>query len=83
MIVEVESVENNYYNGIDREFISIVCSPAKYGELRTYIDTTTTANTIEEEKTPQTDTLSITKSARPQDLKVKLTIEMNPTKLNY
>ncbi len=40
---------------------------------------TTTANTIEEEKTPQTDTLSITMSARPQDLKVKLTMEENDT----
>lgn len=44
MIVEVESVEDNYFNGIDREFISIVLTPALYGELRNYVDKTTTAD---------------------------------------
>lgn len=68
MIVEVESVENNYYNGIDREFISIVCSPAKYGELRTYIDTTTTANTtIGEDVIPTYHGCKIFKSTRLPD----------------
>lgn len=65
MIVEVESVENSYYNGIDREFISIVLTPALYGELRTYIDTTNTANvTIGEDVIPTYHGCKIFKSTR-------------------
>ena len=65
MIVEVESVENSYYNGIDREFISIVLTPSLYGELRTYIDTTNTANvTIGEDVIPTYHGCKIFKSTR-------------------
>lgn len=68
MIVEVESVENSYYNGIDREFISIVLTPALYGELRTYIDTTNTANvTIGEDVIPTYHGCKIFKSTRLPD----------------
>lgn len=68
MIVEVESVENNYYNGIDREFISIVLTPSLYGELRTYIDTTNTANvTIGEDVIPTYHGCKIFKSTRLPD----------------
>ena len=68
MIVEVESVENSYYNGIDREFISIVLTPSLYGELRTYIDTTNTANvTIGEDVIPTYHGCKIFKSTRLPD----------------
>jgi len=65
MIVEVESVENNYYNGIDREFISIVLSPTLYGQLRNHIDTVFTSETkLGEDVIPTYHGCKIFKSTR-------------------
>lgn len=38
LIQSVETVSNNYVDGVDRDLIHVVLSPAKYGKLRTYID---------------------------------------------
>ena len=37
-IQAVETVQNNYVDGVERDMISLVCSPSFYGELRTYMD---------------------------------------------
>lgn len=38
MIQSVETVSNNYVDGVERDSIAVVLTPAIYGQLRTYID---------------------------------------------
>lgn len=38
MVQSVETVKNDYVDGVERDMISLVCSPSFYGELRTYMD---------------------------------------------
>lgn len=38
IIQAVETVSNDYVDGVDRDSIALVCTPAFYGKLRTYID---------------------------------------------
>ena len=38
LIQAVETVNNNFVDGVERDMISLVCSPAFYGQLRTYLD---------------------------------------------
>ena len=38
LIQSVETVQNNFVDGVERDMISVVCSPATYGQLRTYFD---------------------------------------------
>ena len=38
LIQSVETVQNDYVDGVDRDMIAVVCSPATYGTLRTYFD---------------------------------------------
>lgn len=38
MIQAVETVSNNYVDGVDRALISLVLAPSEFGALRTYID---------------------------------------------
>lgn len=44
MIQSVETVKNDYVDGVEREQIAVVLSPAKYGALRTFLDTQPNAN---------------------------------------
>jgi len=39
LILAVETTENDFIDGIDRDMLAIVCSPAYYSELRTKLDT--------------------------------------------
>ena len=38
LIQSVETVENNFVDGVERDMIAVVCSPATYGALRSYFD---------------------------------------------
>ena len=38
LIQAVETVKNDYVDGVDRDMINVVCTPALYGQLRTYLD---------------------------------------------
>ena len=38
LIQAVETVSNNFVDGVERDMISVVCNPATYGKLRTYFD---------------------------------------------
>jgi len=38
LIQSVETVQNDYVDGVERDMIAVVCSPAFYGQLRTYFD---------------------------------------------
>ena len=38
LIQSVETVNNDYVDGVERDMIHVVCSPAFYGQLRTYFD---------------------------------------------
>ena len=38
LIQSVETVNNNYVDGVERDMIALVCAPAFYGQLRTYFD---------------------------------------------
>lgn len=38
LIQSVETVSNNFVDGVERDMISVVCNPATYGKLRTYFD---------------------------------------------
>ena len=40
-IQSVETTKNDFVNGVPRDMIKVVMTPAKYGELRNYLDTTT------------------------------------------
>lgn len=44
LIQSVETTSNDFVDGVDRDMISVVMSPAKYGALRKYIDSTDSAN---------------------------------------
>lgn len=41
LIQSVETVSNDFVDGVERNMIALVCSPAFYGQLRTYLDATT------------------------------------------
>lgn len=38
LIQSVETVQNNFVDGVERDMITLVLTPAKYGKLRTYFD---------------------------------------------
>ena len=38
LIQAVETVQNDFVDGVERDMIAVVCSPAFYGQLRTYFD---------------------------------------------
>lgn len=38
LIQAVETVQNNFVDGVERDMITLVCAPATYGKLRTYFD---------------------------------------------
>lgn len=38
LIQAVETVSNNFVDGVERDMISVVCAPATYGKLRAYFD---------------------------------------------
>ena len=38
LIQQVETTNNLYVDGVDRDIISVVCQPNFYGQLRTYLD---------------------------------------------
>ena len=38
LIQSVETVQNDYVDGVDRDMIAVVCKPSVYGQLRTYFD---------------------------------------------
>lgn len=38
LIQAVETVSNDYVDGVDRDMIHLVCKPAFFGQLRTYMD---------------------------------------------
>lgn len=44
MIQTLEVVKNDYTDGVDRDLMDLVLSPAKYGELRTFLDTQSNPN---------------------------------------
>lgn len=37
-IQDIETTENDFVDGVERDLINIVCSPAYYGKIRTYLD---------------------------------------------
>lgn len=39
LIQSVETVQNDYVDGVERDEIAVVCAPAFFGQLRTYMDT--------------------------------------------
>lgn len=39
LIQAVETVENEYVDGVERDEIAVACAPAFFGQLRTYMDT--------------------------------------------
>lgn len=41
LIQSVETVSNDYVDGVERNMIALVCRPDFYGQLRTYLDATT------------------------------------------
>ena len=38
LIQSVETVENDFVDGVERDMIAVVCNPATYGALRSYFD---------------------------------------------
>ena len=38
LIQSVETVQNDFVDGVERDMIAVVCSPAFYGQIRTYFD---------------------------------------------
>lgn len=44
LIQKVETVNNKYVDGVDRDMIAVVLDTATYGKARTFIDTTQNAN---------------------------------------
>ena len=38
LIQSVETVDNDYVDGVERDMIAVVCKPSVYGQLRTYFD---------------------------------------------
>jgi len=49
LIQSVETTSNNFVDGVDRDSIALVLTPALYGKLRTYIDTVTDGGAENEE----------------------------------
>lgn len=43
-IQSVETIQNDYVDGVPREMLKLVCSPAYYGKIRNYLDKTERAN---------------------------------------
>lgn len=37
-IQEIETTKNDFVDGVERDLINIICSPATYGQIRTYLD---------------------------------------------
>lgn len=48
-IQAVETVSNNFVDGVERDMIHLVCAPTFYGKLRTYIDKVTDGGAAGEE----------------------------------
>ena len=44
MIQTLETVKNDYVDGVDRSLMDLVLTPEKYGELRTFLDTQSNPN---------------------------------------
>ena len=44
MIQTLEVVKNDYTDGVDRDMMDLVLSPAQYGKLRTFLDTQSNPN---------------------------------------
>ena len=44
MIQTLETTKNDYVDGVDRSMMDLVLTPAKYGELRLYLDTQSNPN---------------------------------------
>lgn len=44
LIQTLETTKNNYVDGVDRNLMDLVLSPAKYGELRLFLDTQSNPN---------------------------------------
>lgn len=44
MIQALETTSNDYVDGVDRSLMALVLSPAKYGQLRTHLDTQANPN---------------------------------------
>lgn len=44
MIQTLESVKNDYTDGVDRDMMDLVLSPVQYGKLRTFLDTQSNPN---------------------------------------
>lgn len=44
MIQAVETVQNDFVDGVERDMISVACVPAFFGKIRTYLDTISGAN---------------------------------------
>ena len=44
MIQTLEVVKNDYTDGVDRNMMDLVLSPAQYGKLRTFLDTQSNPN---------------------------------------
>lgn len=44
MIQTLETVKNDYTDGVDRSLMDLILTPAKYGELRTFLDTQSNPN---------------------------------------
>jgi len=44
LIQSVETVQNNFVDGVERDMITVVCDPATYGKLRTYFDKVESGN---------------------------------------
>ena len=44
MIQTLETLHNDYVDGVDRSLMNIVLTPAKYGEIRKYLDTQSNPN---------------------------------------
>ena len=38
LIQSVETVQNDFVDGVERDMITVVCNPATYGQLRSYFD---------------------------------------------
>lgn len=38
LIQSVETVQNDFVDGVERDMIAVVCNPATFGKLRTYVD---------------------------------------------
>lgn len=44
LIQTIETTNNSFVDGVPRDMISLVCSPAFYGQIRSYLDKTYNAN---------------------------------------